>query len=73
MFSKLALALALICIVGGTVLLYKVASSQDPAQTAGLIGGAVLLSLGSVTLTLVTKAWWECRRRSKDGGRSISD
>lgn len=61
MRDDLSLLLALTFLIGGAILLYDGVSDADPMQSSAIIGGAVLLALGSVVVGIVLKNWWERR------------
>jgi hypothetical protein len=48
------------------VLLYDGFSTSDLSQTAKLIGGAIFLSLGLVSLWFGVKNWWKWRTVYKE-------
>jgi hypothetical protein len=72
MLDKLGLSVGVVSLLLGSILLYDAVSRSDLTQTARVIGGAALFSLGLVTLSLVVKDWWKWRKHHKDAGRSIS-
>ena len=57
--DDLSLLLGMTFLIGGAILLYDCVSEAD--QSSGIMGGAVLLSLGSVVLGIALKNWWEGR------------
>jgi len=67
--GNLALCLASICLLIGTVLLHDGVSNSDVTQTATIISGAALLSLGLMALWFAMKSWVERRRDYKNGDR----
>jgi hypothetical protein len=62
MLNDLGLFFGAIFLLAGAALLYKGVSNADASQTATIIGGAVLLSVGSVLMWTVLKNWWEWKR-----------
>jgi len=73
MLDKLGLSFAVVFLLLGSMLLYDAVSKSDLTQTARVIGGAVFLALGLVTLSMVAKDWSKWRKHHKDSGRSISN
>ncbi len=73
MLDKLGLSFAVVFLLLGSILLYDAVSKSDLTQTARVIGGAVFLALGLVTLSMVAKDWSKWRKHHKDSGRSISN
>lgn len=73
MLDKLGLSFAVVSLLIGTILLYDAVSMSDLTQTVRVIGGAALVALGLVTLSLVAKDWSKGRKYRKDAERSISD
>jgi len=73
MLDKLGLSFAVVFLLLGSILLYDAFSKSDLTQTVRVIGGAVFLALGLVTLSLVAKDWSKWRKHYKDAGRSISN
>jgi len=73
MLDKLGLSFAVVFLLLGSILLYGAVSKSDLTQTARVIGGAVFLALGLVTLSMVAKDWSKWRKHHKDAGRSISN
>ncbi len=73
MLDKLGLSFAVVFLLLGSMLLYDAVSKSDLTQTARVIGGAVFLALGLVTLSMVAKDWSKWRKHHKDAGRSISN
>lgn len=69
MLDKLGVAFALASLLLGAVLLYDAVSVSDLSQTSKVIGGAVFLALGLVTISLLAKDWWEWRKREKNPRR----
>ena len=67
--DNLALCFASVCLLIGIVLLHDGASNSDVTQTATIIAGAALLSLGLMALWFAMKSWVEWRRNYKNGGR----
>jgi len=55
MLDKLGLSFAVVFLLLGSILLYDAVSKSDLTQTARVIGGAVFLALGLVTLSMVAK------------------
>lgn len=51
--------------LGGVGLLYGSVSAPDALQTARLIAGAALISLGLLTLVLLAKNWLRWRKDCK--------
>jgi len=62
MLNKLGLSLAFLFLLIGAFLLY----GPDTSETARLLGGATLVSLGLVTIWLVAKDWLDWRRDYKN-------
>lgn len=62
MRDELSLFFGVIFLLGGAMLLHHGVSTGDASQTAAIIGGATLLSLGSVVAWKVLKNWWEWRK-----------
>ena len=62
MRDDLGLFFGLVFLIIGGVLLYNGTSNADASQSAAVIGGATLLSLGSVVTWTLVKNWWEWRR-----------
>jgi hypothetical protein len=58
--------LAFLFLITGAVLVYDGFSTSDPSQTAKLIGGAIFLSLGLVSLWFGVKNWWKWRTVYKE-------
>jgi tellurite resistance protein TehA-like permease len=50
---------------GGAALLHESVSATDAVQTAHIIAGAALISLGLVTLVLIAKNWLHWRKHYK--------
>jgi hypothetical protein len=50
---------ALLFLTAGALLLYDAFPTSDPSQTARVLGGAVFLSLGLVSLWFGVKNWWK--------------
>ncbi len=73
MFNKLALTGGLLSLLIGIALLSQEISKSDPAQTANLIGGALLVALGLVSIPLVVREWWEWRKNCKEARGPSSD
>jgi uncharacterized membrane protein len=70
------LAFAFVALLIGAMLLRDAVSRSDTTQTAKVIGGAVLFSLGLMTLTLVAKGLWKWRSATKyyrNADRSVPD
>ena len=65
MLDNLAIAIASICLVLGAVLLYVGLSKPDANQILIVLGGAAVLSLGLISISLVLKNKWEWRRNYK--------
>jgi len=66
MLGKLSLSLAILFLWIGVLLLSGLDSGSDASQTARLLSGATLVSLGLVTILLVAKDWLLCRRHYKN-------
>jgi hypothetical protein len=66
MRDALGIFLALIFLTVGVVLLYDGVSTTDVTQTAKIIGGAALFSLGLIVLRIGLKNWWKWRKISRD-------
>ncbi len=66
MLNKLGVAAAVLFLLVGAILLYDPFSGADTNQTGRIIGGATLVSLGLMTLSLVGKDWWHWRRHYKN-------
>lgn len=62
MRDDLALVFALVVFALGAVLLYDGVAGADVGQSAKVIGGAVLISLGSTTFLMVLRTWWRWKR-----------
>lgn len=73
MLNRLGFSFALLSLLLGSFLLYDAAPRSDPTQRSMVIGGAFFLALGLVTISLVTRDWWEWRRHNKNAARSVSD
>jgi uncharacterized membrane protein len=70
------LAFAFVALLIGAMLLRDEVSRSDTTQTTKVIGGAVLFSLGLMTLTLVAKGLWKWRSGRKyyrNADRSVPD
>ena len=63
----------LACLFVGSVLLFDASSRSDVTQTARVIGSAVLLSLGLITIALLVKDWWIWRKHLKNAEGSVAD
>jgi len=61
MRNNLGLFAGLILLVIGALLINSV-SNSDPNQTARVVGGATLLSLGLIVTWLMGRSWWEWRK-----------
>jgi chemotaxis receptor (MCP) glutamine deamidase CheD len=61
MLNTIVPLLAFLFFVVGAALLNEGMSASGLTQTAKIIGGASLLSLGSVTLWVGVKNWWKSR------------
>jgi hypothetical protein len=62
MLNKLGVIFAFLCFFAGTILLSDPISKPDTTQTAKVLGGAVLFSVGLVTISLVAREWWEWKK-----------
>lgn len=58
--------LAFLFLIAGAVLLYDGFSISDLTQTAKVIGGASLFSLGLVSFWFGVKNWWKWRTVYKE-------
>jgi predicted small integral membrane protein len=67
MLDKVGFSIGLsFILLGGILLFYDRALEPSAIQTAGIIAGAVFLSLGLVTVWFAAKSWWEWRRYFKE-------
>jgi hypothetical protein len=73
MLNKLGIFFALFSLLLGGFLLYDATPKSDPTQMSMVIGGAFFFALGLVTISLVTREWWEWRRHNKNIARPVSD
>jgi hypothetical protein len=62
MRNNLGLFAGLILLVIGALLISDSVSNSDPNQTARVVGGATLLSLGLIVTWLMGRSWWEWRK-----------
>jgi len=53
-------------LIAGAILLYNGMSNADASQSAAVIGGATLLSLGSVLMGTFLRNWWEWRKEYRE-------
>ncbi len=53
----------------GAVLLYGPVLRQDANQTAQLLGGAALVALGLLTISLIVRDWLDGKRHRNDAGK----
>jgi hypothetical protein len=69
MLDNFGLITGSICLVLGAVLLYDGLFMVDANQSLNVIGGAVLLSLGAMTVGLMLRHkldWWRNYKKSRD-------
>lgn len=68
MLDDLTIFFSVIFLLAGSVLLYKGMSNGDANQNGAILGGAMLLCVGSVLMWTVLKNWWEFKkyRRSRN-------
>ncbi len=66
MRDHLATFIALILLIAGAGLLYDGVSTSDVSQSARIIGGAALLTLGLTISLFVLRNWWKWRKLSRD-------
>jgi hypothetical protein len=62
MRDDLSLFFSLILLIVGAALLSDGVSSTDPSQSARVIGGAAIFSLGSSVMWMVLRNWWGWRK-----------
>jgi drug/metabolite transporter (DMT)-like permease len=62
MLNNLGFFSGALFLLAGAVLLYEGVSNADASQTAAILGGAMLFSIGSALMWTVLKNWWEWRR-----------
>jgi len=65
MRDALGIFLALVFLTVGALLLYDGVSTTDLTQSARIIGGAALLSLGLAITLIVLKNWWKWKKVSR--------
>jgi hypothetical protein len=66
MLDNLRLFFGSLSLLIGVVLLYQGSSSSLVSQTPTLVGGAVLISLGFITVWFAAKNWLEMRKYFKN-------
>jgi len=64
--SVLPLFFALLLLVVGSLLLNDGISKSDISQTVKVITGAMLLSLGLISICIAVKNWWKVKRIYKE-------
>jgi uncharacterized protein YjeT (DUF2065 family) len=69
MLDNLRLSFGFFSLLIGMVLLYDGSSNAQVSQTARLVGGAVFVSLGLISLWFVAKNWLELRKYFKNHSR----
>jgi hypothetical protein len=72
MIDALGFAAGLISILIGAILVHDAVSRVGPNESMVLIGGALLLSVGLVGVSLAGRTWLEWRRTFKDDNNSAS-
>ena len=65
MLDNFGIVIGSICLVLGALLLYNGLSTQEATQSLEVIGGAVLVSLGTITVGLMVWNKLEWRRNYK--------
>lgn len=72
MIDALGFASGCISILIGGILVYDAISRVGPNESAVLIGGALLLSIGLLGVSLAGRSWLEWRRALKGDDNSTS-
>jgi hypothetical protein len=67
--NKIGLITAIMFLLLGGLLLYGPVSGSDTTQTARVLAGASLVSLGFMTILLITRDWLNWKRLYKNEGR----
>ena len=73
MIDALGFASGFISILIGGILVHDAVSTVSPNETAVLIGGALLLSVGLVGVSRAGRSWLEWRRTLKGDENSPSN
>jgi hypothetical protein len=60
--NDLGLIFGIIFFLAGAALLYGGTSNSDANELAAVLGGAALLSLGSIVLWILVRNWWKRRK-----------
>ena len=68
MLDNLRLSFGFLSLLIGVLLLREGVSNADASQTARVVGGAVLVSLGLISIWFVLKNWLELRKYFKNNG-----
>jgi len=69
MLDNLRLSFGFFSLLIGMVLLYDGGSNAQVSQTARLVGGAVFVLLGLISMWFVAKNWLELRKYFKNDSR----
>jgi drug/metabolite transporter (DMT)-like permease len=67
--NDLGLVFGVMFILAGVVLLYSGTSNSDASDFAAVLGGAVLLSVGSIVLWILLREWLKRKRELEESKR----
>ena len=71
MLNKLGILFATLFVFAGLLLLHGPISGPDTTQTARLLGGAALVTFGSLTILLVFRDWLHWRKHYRNAHRHL--